>query len=77
MSLFKASTSNTVPTMAKMDTTVEMLLSSQTAMTGLPMVNSDDVRINENVFIDIGYHGLLLTNRRPTRSVEVFNNYFD
>ena len=50
---------------------------SQTAMTGLSVANSDDVRINENMFTDIGYHGLLVTDRRPTRNVEVFNNYFD
>ena len=63
--------------MAKINTTVEMLLSNQRTMTDLPMVNFEDVRVSENVFIDIGYHGLHLTNRRPTRSVEVSNNYFD
>ena len=39
-----------------------MLLSNQRTMTDLPMVNSEDVRVSENVFIDIGYHGLHLTN---------------
>jgi len=29
------------------------------------------------VFLDIGYHGLLVTDRRATRNVDIFNNYFD
>ena len=48
-----------------------------TGMTGLSVANSDDVQVQQNVFMDMGYHGLLIKDNKPTRNVKISNNYFD
>ena len=50
---------------------------AHTGMTGLSVANSDDVQVQQNVFMDMGYHGLLIKDSKPTRNVKISNNYFD
>ena len=49
---------------------------SHTAMTGLLVSSSSEVKVERNVFTDIGYHGLL-QNGLEYQNITISNNYFD
>ena len=66
-----------IPKVFDLDVTVINNVISHTAMTGLSVSTSSEVRVERNIFTDIGYHGLLQNGAFEFQNISITNNYFD